>query len=62
LYGGTYWFLFYGYSSGAKLLKVTFVEMKIKERYFARWENWLVWKVYLQAYEAEEQAANYDRV
>jgi len=55
-------FLFYGYSSGAKLLKVTFVEMKIKERYFARWESWLVGKVYLQAYEAEEQAAHYDRV
>ncbi len=43
--------------SGAKLLKSIFTEMKIKEGYFARWGSWLAGKVYLQAYDAEEQAA-----
>lgn len=43
--------------SGAKLLKSTFVDMKIKEAYFARWGSWLAGKIYLQAYDAEEQAA-----
>jgi len=45
--------------SGAKLLKAVFSEMKIKEGYFARWGSWLAGKVYLQAYNAEEQAAKY---
>jgi tetratricopeptide (TPR) repeat protein len=45
--------------SGAKLLKATFVDMKIKEAYFARWGSWLAGKIYLQAYDAEEQAAKY---
>lgn len=43
--------------TGAKLLKSVMAEMKIKEAYFARWGSWLAGKVYLQAYEAEEQAA-----
>ncbi|QXE89583.1 tetratricopeptide repeat protein [Geomonas subterranea] len=43
--------------SGAKLLKAVFTEMKIKEGYFARWGSWVAGKVYLQAYDAEEQAA-----
>lgn len=43
--------------SGAKLLKAIYTEMKIKEGYFARWGSWLAGRVYLQAYEAEEEAA-----
>lgn len=45
--------------SGAKLLRAVFAEMKIKEGYFARWGSWLAGKVYLQAYNAEEQASKF---
>lgn len=36
--------------------------MKIKEAYFARWGSWLSGKIYLQAHDAEEQAAKYPQL